>query len=135
MKYAVLAVGLAVLGFAGCQQKEAAAPAEGAPAAAEEGGFEFTAKKTGLEIAFKGVKGTQWQEAKHTCKALPCEFVLDSSGVNPDRPVSGFGIAFSLNAKGVDMTSSGGAAWNTLTYACEGEECAFKVNEKGVAGI
>lgn len=133
MKYFILAVGFAVLGAAGCQQKEAAAPE--ASAAAETSGFEFTVKKTGLDLVFSGVKGTQWREVKHSCKALPCEFVLDNTGVNTNNPVSGFGIAFSVGAKGVDMTSAGGAAWNTLSYACEGKDCAFKVDDKGVAGI
>lgn len=135
MKYFILAAGLALLGTAACQQKEAGAPAAEAPAAAEEAGFEFTAKKTGLEIVFSGVKGTQWREVKHACKALPCEFVLDTTGVNTNNPISGFGIAFRVDAKGVEMTSAGGAAWNTLSYACEGKDCSFKVNDKGVAGI
>lgn len=140
MKYFLIAAGLALMGAAACQQKEAdtsaaEAAAGGAVVPSEDSGFEFTVKKTGLELVFSGVKGTQWREAKHSCKAMPCEFVLDTNGVNTNMPVSGFGIAFHVGAKGVDMTSAGGAAWNTLSYACEGKECAFKVNDKGVAGI
>lgn len=138
MKYSVFAVVLAVLGAAACQQKEAAAPAETASAsaaAAATGGFEFTVQKNGLELAFKGVKGTQWKEAKHSCESLPCEFVLDGSGVNANRPVSGFGIAFTVGDEGVAMTSAAGASWTALNYTCAGEKCAFKVSDKGVAGI
>jgi hypothetical protein len=131
MKYAILAVGLALLGGAACQQKEAAAPDAAAPAA----GFEFTVQKTGLEMVFKGVRGTQWREAAYACKEIPCEFILDSAGLNPGRPVAGFGIGFRLDAKGVLMSSSGGASWDTLNYACAEKTCAFKVDDKGVAGI
>ena len=134
MKYTLLAVGLALLAGVACKQKEAAAPA--APAVAEPAaGFEFTVQKTGLEMAFKGVRGTQWKEAAYACKALPCEFVLDSTGVNPNQPISNFGIAFSLDAKEVNMTSAGGASWVMLKYACGDKQCSFKVDEKGVAGI
>lgn len=136
MKYPFLAVGLAVLCAAGCQKKEADVPAASSEAAAaSEAGFEFTASKKGLEIVFKGVKGTQWKEATHTCKAVPCEFVLDSAGVNTNMPVSGFGIAFRLDAKKVEMASAAGASWNTLSYTCESGQCEFKVDDKGVAGI
>lgn len=136
MKYAILAAGLALLGSVACKQKEAEAPAAEVPAAAAPAdGFEFTVRKTGLEVAFKGVRGTQWQEAVYACKALPCEFVLDSAGVNTNMPISGFGIAFRLDAKEVSMTSAGGASWAMLSYACEGKLCSFKVDEKGVAGI
>ncbi|MDQ7773341.1 MAG: hypothetical protein RDU13_07435 [Elusimicrobiales bacterium] len=134
MKYPILAVSLALLGAAACQQKSAEAPAaENAAAPAE--GFEFTVRKSGLEMAFKGARGTQWRELKHSCAAVPCEFVLDSTGVNTDRPVAGFGIAFSVGEKSVDMMSAAGASWLTLNYACEGEQCSFKVDDKGVAGI
>jgi len=131
MKYVILAAGLVVLGAVACQKKEAGAPDPAAPAA----GFEFTAQKTGLDMVFKGVRGTQWGELSHTCKAIPCEFVLDSAGVNTNMPVSGFGIAFRVDAKVVGMTSAAGASWNTLEYACEGKQCAFKVDDKGVASI
>ena len=131
MKYAVLVAGLALLGGVACKQKEAAAPAADAPAA----GFEFTVQKTGLEMVFKGVRGTQWREVAYACKAMPCEFVLDSTGANPNKPISNFGIAFTLDAKEVHMTSAGGASWETLKYACADKTCAFKVDEKGVAGI
>ena len=131
MKYSVLAAGLLLLGAAACQQKEAEAPAEAAP----DAGFEFTVRKTGLELVFKGVRGTQWREVAYACKAMPCEFVLDSTGVNSNQPISNFGIAFSLGATEVGMTSAGGASWAVLSYACEGGQCAFKVDEKGVAGI
>ncbi len=136
MKYAVLAVGLALLGGVACKQKEAAAPAADTPAAvAPAAGFEFTVQKTGLELAFKGVRGTQWKEAAYACKALPCEFVLDSTGVNSNMPISNFGVAFRLDAKEVNMTSAGGASWVMLKYACGDKQCSFKVDEKGVAGI
>lgn len=131
MRHAILAVGLALLGVVACQQKEAETPAAEAPAA----GFEFTVQKTGLEMAFKGVRGTQWREAAYACKELPCEFILDSAGLNAGRPVAGFGIGFRLDAKGVLMSSSGGASWDTLTYACADAKCSFKVDEKGVTGI
>lgn len=121
---------------AGCQKNEADVPAGSSEAAAApEAGFEFTASKNGLEIVFKGVKGTQWRELSHACKAIPCEFVLDSAGVNTNMPVSGFGIAFRLDAKKVGMTSAGGAAWAELSYACESGQCGFKVDDKGVAGL
>lgn len=132
MKYAILAAGLA-LGAAACQQKEAAAPAPAVEAQAE--GFEFTVQKTGLELTFKGVRGTKWEDLAYACKSTPCEFVLDSAGVNTNMPVSGFGIAFNLDAKEVRMTSAGGASWVELKYACTDKQCAFKVDEKGVAGI
>jgi|GEM_PF-2025143 len=134
MKFTVLAAGLMLLGAVACKQKDAAAPA--APAvAAPAAGFEFTVQKTGLEMAFKGVRGTQWQEVSYACKAMPCEFVLDSTGVNPDKPISNFGVAFKVDAKEVNMTSAGGASWVTLKYDCGDKQCSFKVDEKGVAGI
>jgi hypothetical protein len=136
MKYAVLSVGLALLGAAACQQKDAEAPvAEAQVAEVPAAGFEFTVNKTGMELAFKGVRGTQWRELAYTCTATPCEFILDSTGVNANTPISGFGIAFSLDAKEVNMTSAAGASWIMLKYACEDEQCSFKVDEKGVAGI
>ncbi len=135
MKYAILAVGLA-LGAAACQQKEAAAPAVEAQAAgASAEGFEFTVQKNGLELTFKGARGTQWQDLAYSCKESPCEFILDSAGVNTNMPISGFGIAFKVDAKEVGMTSAGGASWVELKYACTDKQCAFKVDEKGVAGI
>lgn len=136
MKYVIIAAGLALLGAAACQQKEAEAPAvEAQAAAAPAEGFEFTVQKTGLELTFKAARGAQWQELAYACKAMPCEFVLDSTGVNPNKPISNFGIAFAVDAKEVTMTSAGGAAWVTLKYACADKQCSFKVNEKGVAGI
>lgn len=134
MKYVILAVGLALIGGVACKQKEEAA-AETPAAAAEAAGFEFTVQKTGLEMAFKGVRGTQWQEAAYACKALPCEFVLDSTGINSNMPISGFGINFMLDAKEVNMTSAAGSSWVMLQYACADKQCAFRVDEKGVAGI
>lgn len=135
MRYSILAVSLAVLGAAACQQKSAEAPAAAENAAAPDEGFEFTVRKDGLEMVFTGARGTQWRELTHACKAVPCEFMLDSSGVNADRPVSGFGIAFSVGEKSVDMMSAAGASWLTLNHACEGGQCAFKVDEKGVSGL
>lgn len=131
MKYAALVVGLGLLGGVACTQKDAEAPA----AEAADAGFEFTVQKTGLEMVFTGVKGTQWRDLTYACKATPCEFVLDSTGVNSSMPISGFGINFRLDAKEVNMTSAGGAAWVTLKYACKDKQCSFKVDEKGVAGI
>lgn len=131
MKYAALAVGLLLLGGVACTQKDVEAPA----AEAAEEGFEFTVQKTGLEMVFTGVKGTQWRDLAYTCKATPCEFVLDSTGVNTDMPISGFGISFRLDAKEVNMTSAGGAAWDMLRYACEDKQCSFRVDDKGVAGL
>jgi len=130
MKHTILAVALA-LGAAACQQKEAAAPAVEAQAE----GFEFTVQKTGLELTFKGARGTQWEDLAYACKATPCEFILDSAGVNTNMPISGFGIAFRVDASEVGMTSAGGASWVELKYACTDKQCAFKVDEKGVAGI
>jgi len=131
MKYLIALIAVIAVGAAACKQKEAEAPAAAEPAA----GFEFTVQKTGLEMVFKGVRGTQWRELSYACKATPCEFVLDSAGVNSNAPVSGFGIAFWLDAKEVNMTSAGDASWATLQYACEGGQCAFKVDEKGVTGL
>lgn len=136
MKYTVLIVGLALLGGAACQQKEAEpTAAENTAAENPAAGFEFTVQKTDLEIRFKGVRGTQWGEAAYACKEIPCEFILDSAGINAGRPVAGFGIGFRLDAKGVFMSSSGGASWDILNYACADTTCAFRVDEKGVTGI
>lgn len=131
MKYAALVVGLGLLGGVACTQKDVEAPA----AETQEAGFEFTVQKNGLELTFKGARGTKWQDLSYACKATPCEFILDSAGVNTNMPISGFGIAFRLDAKEVNMTSAGGAAWDMLKYACEDKQCAFKVDEKGVAGL
>lgn len=136
MKYAVLILGLAMLGSAACQQKDEEAPAAEMPAAeTPAAGFEFTVQKTDLGMVFKGVRGTQWREVAYACKEIPCEFILDSAGLNAGRPVAGFGIGFRLDAKGVFMSSSGGASWDTLNYACADRTCSFTVDEKGVAGI
>jgi hypothetical protein len=136
MRYAILAVGLALIGGLACQQKEAeTAAAENTAAVNPAEGFEFTVEKKGLELSFSGVRGVQWNKLTQACKEIPCEFILDSAGLNTGRPVSGFGIGFRLDAKGVFMSSSGGASWDTLNYACADAQCSFKVDEKGVAGL
>lgn len=137
MKYVILAVGLALIGGAACQQKDAEPAAAENPAAESKAeGFEFAVVKKGLELSLTGVRGVQWEKLTQTCKEIPCEFILDSAGLNPgNRPIAGFGIGFRLDAKGVLMSSSGGASWDTLNYACADAQCSFKVDEKGVAGI
>ncbi len=137
MKYAILAVGLALIGGLACQQKDAEpAAAENTAAENPAEGFEFTVEKKGLELSLAGVRGVQWKKLTHACKEIPCEFILDSAGLNAgSRPIAGFGIGFRLDAKGVFMSSSGGASWDTLNYACADAQCSFKVDEKGVSGI
>lgn len=130
MKYFIAITTAALLGAAACQQK-AEAPAA-APAAA---GFEFTAQRQANALTFKAVRGADWNELTYTCQTLPCNFVLDNAGVNVTTPGTGFSIAMTLEAKEVKMASTAGAAWKTLRYACDPKACAFKVDEKGVAGI
>ena len=117
---------LALAAGAGCQPKEQAP-------AAPETGFEFTVEKTGKTMLFQAVNGVAWRSVGYSCKALPCEFTLNEDGVNGKMASPGMSIAFKVSDKDVEMTSSAGAAWQTLDYSCEGN-CSFTVNEKGVAG-
>ncbi|HAN05956.1 MAG TPA: hypothetical protein DCW72_04000 [Elusimicrobia bacterium] len=124
MKYFIAIAAVALMGTAACQQK--------APAAAS---FEFTVQKQENALTFKAVRGAEWNELSYTCQTLPCDFVLDNAGVNVNTPGTGFSIAMTLDAKEVKMASTAGADWKTLTYACESKACAFRVDEKGVAGL
>jgi len=130
MKHFVTITAVAFLGLASCQQK-AAAPAP-APA---EAGFEFTVQKQENSLTFKAFRGADWNELTYTCQTLPCDFVLDNAGVNVNTPGTGFSLGMTLDAKEVKMASTAGADWKTLSYACEAKACAFKVDEKGVAGL
>lgn len=128
MKHLIAITAAALMGAAACQQKEATP----APAAA---GFEFTAQRLENSLTFKAVRGADWNEISYACQELPCDFVLDNVGVNVHNPGTGFSIAMTLDAKKVKMASTAGADWKTLSYSCDPKACAFKVDEKGVAGL
>lgn len=114
-----------LLGAAACQQIDEAPDTV----------FVFTVKKNGPVLAFTGVEGTRWSELSYSCKTTPCEFILDNDGLNTNKPVSVFGIIFTVTDKEVSMTSAAGTSWDVLSYSCGGRECSFRVTEKGVTGI
>ena len=126
MKHFIAIAAFALMGAAACQQKTAA------PAGA---GFEFTALRQENTLTFKAVRGADWNELTYSCQTLPCDFVLDNVGVNVHNPGTGYSINMTLGEKDIKMASTAGAAWKTLSYACNPKECSFKVDEKGVAGL